>query len=210
MEKILYIQASPLGDESFSIRVADAFLESCRAAHPETEVDTVNLFDLDMPSFDTPYAKAKYAKMFGGELSAEEGQAWERVEEIVNRFTSADKYVFAVPMWNFGIPHILKQYIDHLVQPGYTFDATAEKGKTGLVGNKPAFAVYSRGGEYRLGPEGDPFDYQKSYMEAVLAFIGIKDVRSVVVQPTLAGGPEAAQEALGKAQEEARELGADF
>lgn len=210
MSKIMYIQASPLGKDSYSIRVADAFVDSYRETHPGDEIDVVNLFDLDLPPFGAAYARAKHGKMFGAELGAEERRAWERVEDIIADFKSADKYVFAVPMWNFGIPHILKQYIDHLVQPGYTFDASAAKGETGLVGDKPAFAAYARGGEYKTGPEGDPFDFQKSYLEAVLAFIGIQDVRSVVVQPTLAGGAEGAKTALESAQEEARAMAVNF
>lgn len=50
-------------------------------------------------------------------------------------------------MWNFGIPYRLKQYIDILVQPGYTFSYSPEQGYTGLV-NKPAAVVYARGGDY--------------------------------------------------------------
>ena len=40
---------------------------------------------------------------------------------------SADKYVPAIPMWNFGIPYRLKQNINILVQPGYTFSYNADK-----------------------------------------------------------------------------------
>lgn len=210
MVRLMYIQASPLGSESFSIRAADAFVDSYRKQHPDDEVMVVNLFELEMPPFGAAYVRAKNAKMLGRGMGDEESDAWERVEAIIERFKSADKYVFAVPMWNFGIPHVLKQYIDHLVQPGYTFDASAQKGYTGLVGDKPTFVAYARGGEYTLGPRGDPFDYQQSYLNAVLAFIGIKDVRSVFVQPTLAAGVEGARTALKKAQEDARQMAFDF
>ena len=42
---------------------------------------------------------------------------WNKIVELFGRFNSADKYVFSVPMWNFGIPYILKHYIDLITQP---------------------------------------------------------------------------------------------
>lgn len=46
------------------------------------------------------------------------------VEDVIEQFTAADKYLFSLPMWNFGIPYKLKHYIDVIVQPGYTFSFT--------------------------------------------------------------------------------------
>ncbi|MBV9130893.1 MAG: NAD(P)H-dependent oxidoreductase [Verrucomicrobia bacterium] len=34
----------------------------------------------------------------------EQAQAWKRVEAVIERFKSADWYLFSLPMWNFGIP----------------------------------------------------------------------------------------------------------
>ena len=74
-------------------------------------------------------------------------KVWKGVERVIEAFKSADKYVFSVPMWNFGIPWRLKQYIDILVQPGSTFRYD-EEGYRGLVTGKRAFLAYARGGEY--------------------------------------------------------------
>ena len=54
-------------------------------------------------------------------------------------------------MWNFGIPYILKHYIDLIVQPGLTFSFSPSEGYKGLVTGKPVTVVYARGGAY--GPE---------------------------------------------------------
>ena len=42
-------------------------------------------------------------------------------------------------------------------------------------------------------------DFQKPYLEAVLRFIGFTDIATVLVEPTLARGPEHAAQALEKA-----------
>jgi hypothetical protein len=80
---------------------------------------------------------------------------------------SADKYVLSLPMWNFSIPYRLKQYIDILVQPGYTF-SVGENGYEGLVKNKPVLVVYARGGAFPEGSGMEAFDMQKKYMELLL------------------------------------------
>jgi len=113
-------------------------------------------------------------------------------------------------MWNFGIPYRLKQYIDLLVQPSYTFAFDPEKGYSGLVTGKPAFVAYARGGEYAEGTEAAAFDFQKKYLETVLGFIGFTEIQSVVVEPTLHGGPEVAKEKREAAIEKARERALKF
>ncbi|MCX8036684.1 MAG: NAD(P)H-dependent oxidoreductase [Candidatus Sumerlaeia bacterium] len=210
MSTVLYIQASPRGRRSHSIAVADAFLDAYRATHPQDDVATLNLFAAHLPPFDGFAVQAKYDILHGQSLSDEAQAAWKTIEIIIAQFKAADKYVWAVPMWNFGIPYRLKQYLDLIIQPTYTFSFTPAEGYKGLVVGKRAFIAYARGGEY---PEGSPaagLDFQKRYLETALGFIGITDIRSVVCEPMLAGGPAAAAEKQHQAVAKARELAAAF
>ncbi|OVE74749.1 FMN-dependent NADH-azoreductase [bacterium E08(2017)] len=208
MSKILYIPASPRADHSNSRAVAEAFLEAYKAANPDDEIDTLDVFQEDLPPFDGDTLNAKYSIMQGQEHTAEQKEAWSTVEEIIERFKSADKYLLAVPMWNFGIPYRLKQYLDIIIQPGYTF-AVGEDGYSGLLEGKKATVVYARGGAYSEG-EAANYDFQKRYLDLAFGFIGITDVESIVVEPMMAGGPEAAEEAKTAALEKATEAGKDF
>ena len=142
--------------------------------------------------------------MHGTPAPPEVQAAFGMVVPLIDQFKAADAYVFAIPMWNFGIPYILKQYIDLIVQPTYTFAVGAD-GYRGLVTGKRAVAVYARGGDYS-DPAAAAVDFQKRYLDHILGFIGITDVSSVIVQPTLAAGPDAAQAALAAVQDELRAL----
>ena len=210
MSKLLYIQASPRGERSYCIRAADAFIEAYKKEHPDDQIVTLNVFDENIPAFDGFAVQAKYAIMHGKEHSKEQLQAWKKVEQLIGQFTSADKYVLAVPMWNFSIPYRLKQYIDNLVQPGYTFGYSEEKGYEGLVTGKPLLVVYSRGGQYLAGSGAEAFDLQKKYVELISSFIGFNDIESVFVEPTLQGGPDTAQEKLAEAIAQAKKIAVDF
>lgn len=207
MSRVLYIKASPRTDRSHSATVAEAFLDSYRQANPNDEIVTLDLFKEDLPPFDAEAASAKYKIMHGQEHSERDKQAWERIVAIIEHFKSADKYVLAVPMWNFSIPYRLKQYIDIITQPGQTFTIAGDGSYEGLVKGKPVTVVYARGGAY---PQDSPVDFQKPYVELLLGFIGLTDIRSILVEPTLAEGPEAAQNSQTKAVEEARELAQKF
>ena len=192
MSKLLYIQASPREDRSESRAVADAFVSAYKEQHPEDEVTTLDIFKADLPAFDGLTLQAKYTILHGQEHSAEEAAAWKSVEAVIEQFKSADKYVIAVPMWNFGIPYRLKQYLDVILQPGYTFSFTPEEGYKGLVTEKPVLAVYARGGEFAEGTDFAAYDMQKTYMDIALGFIGFTDIKPILVEPTLMGGPETA------------------
>ncbi len=209
MARLLYIQASPRTERSHSRAVADAFVEAYAEAHPGDDVDRLDLFQADLVPFDGLTVQAKYTILHGQAHSDEEAAAWKAVEETIAQFTAADKYVLAVPMWNFGIPYRLKQYIDILVQPGYTF-AVTEQGYEGLLGGRPVFVAYARGGAYAPGTGYESADMQKPYLELILGFMGLTDVKSVIVEPTLQEGPDVGRQKREAAIEEARGLAAGF
>jgi FMN-dependent NADH-azoreductase len=189
MAKVLYIQASPRGKRSSSIKVADAFVEAYRAKHPADKVETLNLFTAALPSFDGLTINGKYNIMHGKAFSAEEKKAWDAVVKLIEHFKSFDKYVLAVPMWNFGIPYRLKHYLDLIIQPTYTFNVS-DKGYEGLVKNKPIAVIYARGGSYAKGSPTEAYDFQTKYLELALGFIGFTNIQSILVDPTLGGSPE--------------------
>lgn len=210
MAKLLYIQTSPRGKRSKSNNVAVSFIEAYKKANPQDKVEILNLFTADLPEFDGLALQAKYTILHGESHSKEELAAWREVEKVIENFKSADKYVLSVPMWNFGIPYKLKQYIDVIVQPGYTFSFDSQKGYSGLIAGKPLLAVYARGGEYGPGTAGEAYDLQKKYVEQIFGFMGFTNIQSIIIEPTLAAGPDTAEAKVNEAIEKAAELAAKF
>jgi len=209
MSKLLYIQGSPRGERSKSSQIAKAFLESYQQFHPNDAIQTFNVFNEDLPAFDGFTVQAKYSIMHGQEHSPEERQAWKRIEAIIDTFKSADKYLISLPMWNFSIPYRLKQYIDILVQPGYTF-SSGKEGYEGLVKNKPVTVVYARGGAYPENSSAAALDMQKKYMELILGFIGFEKIHSIVAEPTLHGSRDDVEKILDGAFQQARSIAEYF
>jgi FMN-dependent NADH-azoreductase len=209
MASLLFVQASPRGSYSYSLAISKAFVDSYQQTHPADKITTLDLFKFSLPEMDASRVSVRYSLTHGDPLSEAEKSAWQPVEAVINEFKSMDKYVFAVPMWNFGIPYPLKHYIDLLVQPGYTFKVV-EKGYEGLVTGKPVFVAYARGGAYPPGTPAENFDFQKRYFELALHFIGFTDIRSLVMDNVLGGSREDAHHRRDALAAEARKMAETF
>ncbi|OGV49922.1 MAG: FMN-dependent NADH-azoreductase [Lentisphaerae bacterium GWF2_44_16] len=208
MAKLLYVESSPRKERSYSIAVAREFLKAYKGVHPHDSVETLDLWTLELPEFSGDAINAKYKIMHGEPHTAGEAEAWNKVVDVFERFKSADKYLFSIPMWNFGIPYKLKHFIDIINQPGLSFTFSPESGYKGLLSGRSAVVIYSRGGEYLSGPAA-AMDFQKTYFERLLGFIGITDVKSIVIEPTLSG-PELVKKAKKDAMETACRFAAGF
>jgi len=203
MPRILHINASPR-PESVSLRLAKAFIESFKSKHPNMGVETMDLFTMNLPEFDAPTVAAKYAILSGQQPAGHVGEVWKTVIDHVNHFKSADMYVISSPMWNFGIPYLLKQYLDIIIQPGLSFTCSPAKGHKDIITGKPAILMLARGGNYPT-VEGQTRDHQKSYLETILQLIGFTDIRSVIAEGTLMA-PAVAEPMIQQAIKEAQKL----
>jgi FMN-dependent NADH-azoreductase len=190
MAKLLYIEASPRKSRSKSIEVAQTFLSTLQATYSSVELDKLDLWATELPRFDGDTLEAKYAILHGQSHTPEQAKAWKRVETVIERFKSADWYLFSLPMWNFGIPYVLKHLIDVIVQPGLTFSFSPSEGYKGLVTGKKAVAVYARGGAYGPGSGAEDYDLQSRYLAVILGFVGVTDLANIFVEPTLAAPAE--------------------
>jgi FMN-dependent NADH-azoreductase len=183
--KLLYVKGSPRAEESTSAKVAEAFLQAYVAKNPKAKIDEIDLWKEALPEFDGDKAAAKMSFFGEGTLDGERKTAWDQVVSITQRFTSADDYLFTVPMWNGGIPYRLKLYIDIMTQPGLLFGFDPAAGYSGLLKGKRATAIYTSG-VYALGvPPAFGVDHHSTYFDNWLRFIGISNIATVRYQPTL-------------------------
>lgn len=205
MAKLLYIEVSPRKDRSASIDVAQSYISKFLATSTENCVETLDLWNLALPEFDGDILNAKYRVLHGENPTDQEIAAWETIKTITDQFKNADSYLFSTPMWNFSIPYKLKHYIDIISQPGLTWTFSPESGYQGLVTGKTATLILARGGEYSSSDEAKVMDFQRSYLEMILGFMGFKEIQTVLVEPTL-GDPESKAEAIQKGREQAENL----
>jgi FMN-dependent NADH-azoreductase len=211
MSRLLHISASPRGECSESLAIAGTFLQVLSDEHPEIEVDTWDLWDGTLPAFGAEAAAGKYAIFSGTQHTSQQAAAWAAVRATFERFVAADYYLFTVPMWNHGIPYVLKQFIDVVSQPGLVYGFDPETGYVGLVTGKKAVVIYTSGVYGDDRGESFGIDFQRPYFDDWLRRAGIVETEAVMFRPNLAvADPEPGRRAAqAAAAETARRLPVD-
>jgi len=209
MTDLLHISASPRGAASESLRIAEAFVDSYRENHPDAVVATWDLWDGTLPAFGPDAAAAKMTVFGGGRPVGAERVAWQAALDAFARFDASPRLLFSVPMWNAGVPYVLKQFIDVVSQPGAVFRVDPHTGYEALLagrGKRAAVvytsAVWGPGLDARFGR-----DFQSTYFTDWLHWTGIGDVAEIRFHPTLLGDADLERK---RAVARAREIAAGF
>ena len=120
-------------------------------------------------------------------------------DALIAELQAADVVVLGVPMYNFGVPAQLKNWIDAISRAGVTFRYT-EKGPEGLLKGKKVYVALTRGGQYR----NTPSDTQVPYLKTVFTILGLTDVQFVYAEG-LAMGADAERNGIASAHEQIEE-----
>jgi len=168
------------------VRLVEAFLDTYCSALPNAEVDRLNTFT-DLPAFGPKHVSAKMAVIARESVPEAASTDWAEVLEVAARVQAADTLLFAVPMWNGGIPWSLKLFVDIVTQPGVAFTFDPATGYTGLLGGRRAVVAYA---SRVYTPDVSPafgVDHQSTYFRWWLQYCGIDDVHELRIQPTFPG-----------------------
>jgi len=208
MPKLFHLKCSPRADSESSAG-ARAFLDSFRMARPDWDVDVMNLWRDQLPEFEGYVLEAKYARMDGRAFTDPQRDAFAVAERIAIRFSLADRVLISTPMWNFSIPYKLKQWFDIIVQPGLTFRFDPQTGYQPLLKDRPTIVIVASGGDFVTGMNRGRADMATPYLREALRFIGVANVRFVLIGPTT-GPAEPIRAARENAHRRLSELAARF
>jgi putative NADPH-quinone reductase len=121
--RVLYIYCHPL-PESFHAAIREQALAGLKAGGHE-----VDLLDLYAEGFD-PILSADARRRYHDTSRNQTG-----VEDYVRRLTSADALVVQFPVWCFGMPAMLKGFLDRMIMPGVAFDIADPAKVKPMLGN---------------------------------------------------------------------------
>lgn len=197
MTKLLVIESSLNSQQGNSSKLAANYIAT---AQQHNSVDVTvrdiaqqalpHLTEEEMVAWSTPQEQRTEKQAQLAQLS----------DDIVKDVQQADEIVLAIPMYNFGIPSVLKAWFDRLARAGVTFQYT-ENGPKGLLGNKRVRVMAARGGKYA----GTALDTQSAYVTNFLNFLGLTDIEFVYAEG-LAMGEDEAEKSWKSADEKILEL----
>lgn len=195
---ILQINSSSRPDASHSSRLASAIVERVQTSQGKGQVTVRDLGRTPVAELDEAALQALFTA--AEQRTAEQAERVAIDDALIAEIQAADVVVLGVPMYNFGVPAQLKNWIDAIARARVTFTYT-EKGPVGLLTGKKVYVALTRGGRYR----NTPADTQVPYLKTVLAFLGMSDVQFVYAEG-LAMGPQAEQDGLADAHAQIDEL----
>jgi len=171
MSTVLYIKANakPEG-ASRTFKISDSFIDAYKESHPNDKIVTLDLYKENIRLLTAEDINS----IFGPKTEESRNHP---ILKYAYQFAEADKYVIAEPMWNLGIPAILKAYIDYVCVSGITFKYT-EHGAVGLCAGKKAINITARGGKYSEGPFA-AYEMGDRYLRTIFAFFGITDFTTI-------------------------------
>ena len=195
---ILQVNSSARTEASHSTKLANALVERIRADNPGATLVLRDLSRTPHPPLDESTLRALFTP--ADQRTLEHAVRVALDDALIAEIQAADVVVLGVPMYNFGVPAQLKNWIDAIARAQVTFRYTAT-GPEGLLKGKKLYVALTRGGLYR----NTPTDTQVPNLQTIFSFLGMTDVQFVYAEG-LAMGPEAEQNALASAHSQIEEL----
>lgn len=175
MKNILVITASIFGQNGQSSQLVNQTLDKLTRQHPDATVTLRDLAKNPVPHLDAERFGAFLAAQ--GEPTAEQADVLAFSDALIDELKQADAVILGVPMYNFGVPSVLKAYFDHIARAGITFRYT-ENGPEGLLADRPVYVLAARGGIYA----GTANDSQTPFLRSFLGFLGLNSVEFVYAE----------------------------
>lgn len=196
--KVLMINGCIRGEESRSLKLAEAFLDEMRKHAPkEMEYEQLDLAQMDLKPLVGSFFEDRQ------KLLESPDRTHPRFD-YAHQFADADYILVAAPFWDLGIPAILKIYIENISVDGITFGCN-EDGMYGMSRAQKMLFFTTRGSVYGNGP----MEQGARYLEALCQMFGIKEFQCIAAEG-IDAMPEKAEAIMKKAMEEAKEAAKHF
>lgn len=174
------LDASIRHDGSASRALADIVEEHWR----DTVQDTVNRRELGLnpiPS-DAWHTAVNAWPVSAPERNAAQQSAVDLATSLVDELDAADAFLFAVPLYNFGVSQHFKTYVDLV-----TTDPRMAPDNGSATTGKPGVLVTVQGGNYSPGTPKEGWDHATAWMRRILEDVWHIDLEVVSREFTLVG-----------------------
>lgn len=184
MTTLLHLDASGRGGRSLSRRLSRRFVEAWTRARPGDRIVRRDLAGDPPPFVDEAWIAAAFGPPEARDTAA--ALAWSNA--VIDELEAADLIVLGTPMYNYGMPAVLKAWFDQVIRVGRTFSFDLARGDTPI---EPALsgkrlAVLSSRGEFGFAPGGarSAINHLDPHLATLARYIGVDAgaVRTVAVE----------------------------
>ena len=184
MSTLLHVDSSPLYGRSVSRELTASFVAQWKSSHPDGSVIDRDLNATAIPPVTSEWVGAAYAPEEA--RTPEQKKLLSLSDSLLAELEQADEYVFGVPMHNFGVPSVLKLWIDQIARVGRTFSYAGGGPPKGLLVGKKATFIIATGGMYDAQTQMASFNFVEPYLRSVFGFLGVTEATFITAGGTAA------------------------
>jgi FMN-dependent NADH-azoreductase len=183
MSCLLHVDSSPLYGRSISRQLTSAFVARWKSSHSDGVVIERDLNATPIVPVTAEWVAAANAPEEA--LTAAQKELLVLSDSLLAELKRANEYVFGVPMHNFGVPSVLKLWIDQIARKGRTFSYVGGKQMGLLTGKKAAFII-ATGGIYDAHTRMASMNFVEPYLRSIFGFLGVTDATFLTAGGTAA------------------------
>lgn len=172
-KKILQLNSSIMGEQSYSRKLGNAIIEKIQEKYPGSTVERLDLVESNIPHLAPETLQAMFTPLEN--QTEETKQKLSLSDALVKQLFDADIVVIGAPLINRTIHSSLKAWIDHITRRGITFGYSKEGLPIGFVSGKKVYVAMSSGGIY-TDEQGRANDFVAPYLQSFLGFLGMTDL----------------------------------
>src|ERR1700721_1311308 len=173
MSTLLHLDSSPLYGRSVSRQLTASFVTQWKSSHPDGTVIDRDLNATAISPVTSEWVGAAYTPEEA--RTPEQKKLLSLSDSLLAELERADEYFFGVPMHNFGVPSVLKLWIDQIARVGRTFSYAGSGAPKGLLVGKKATFIIATGGMYDAQTQMASFNFVEPYLRSVFGFLGVTD-----------------------------------
>ena len=178
MPKLYRLDASIRAEGSVTRSLADAFIAGAENAFSDVIQREVGTTPLPAPAWRDAVTSMWTPPE---QLTTAQGNARALATELADELMSADVLLFAIPLYNFGVAHNAKAWIDLVLsEPRFA------PGAARPLDGRPGYLMTARGGGYGPGTPRHGWDHSTPYLQRILKDQWGLDLTCVEVELTLA------------------------
>ena len=174
----LVIAASANGEAGRSTRLALDFLDALPVCADEVQIRVLS--DAPPPPVNQDFLAGAFSPP--DRRSPEMQRALAYSDGEIAALKHARRLVIATPMYNFGMPGLLKSWFDQIVRPHETFEMTGDPDSPyrGLLSLEQCIVITTRG-SFAFSPTGSAREWNllDRHLTAILGLVGIDAIEFV-------------------------------
>lgn len=183
MFNVLRVDASPRQARSLSRSLADAFVNELKL-HCQTHLQERDLRSSKLSFVDEDWIAAAFTPE--EERTSAQRSALALSDALIEELAACDLLVISTPMYNYGMPAVLKAWVDQVVRVNKTFTFDLARGDFPLepVLSGKQMVLLTACGEFGFKPGGvrEGQDHLLPHMETVAKYLGVDAIEHIGIE----------------------------